>query len=666
VYANEIAADDFILLQADLPVVKARQLIEKVKTSHIIVHRTVPDEYYYLYTRAETLDILARAHDQDPIYVAFDLHEHDATATTDAYANAANVRDRSVVIEEARVVGFIDAASPGGTLEKPKLRRPEVFGTARRIPTPPSRPGPSRRSRGGAGAARGIPTPHPPPTPSSRSRRSTRRRGVEPEPVPRFLVADFPDQVQLGTVVSLLISLSAKSESHPALPMALPVGANVDVVVMPKSGFVLEGSGEGSLTVTSEENALPLQFKLKATKLGTGKLLILAFQQGRPLGSITIAPTIMPADQPVDRERSVREQRVPEVSFNQPDLSLLILEQHNGGKPTFTIRIWAVDPALQLNFKQYGPVQLQMNPLEYFQDFFKDIENMKIDTAPDRAAVEQRLGAKGTNLFESLFPTDLRVLFWSLRNRIRTVQVQSEEPWIPWELCKLSGKENGRIVEGKFFCEAFSITRWLLEIPQQPKLKLTNMALVVPRDSGLPWASREREYVLSLGNGGRRVEPIQAEYLSVRKTLAAGTHDGWHFTGHGGFRDPDPNRSKILLEEQGELIPEDLSGVLRNLGSAKPLVFLNACQVGRSAMSLTDIGGWAAQFLRAGAAAFVGAYWSVYDQPAYNFCKAFYRHLLSGVPIGKAVQKARQDIKPLGDPTWLAYTIYADPLATVE
>lgn len=645
-YARKISTDDFILLQASLPVAKARQFIEKVESSHVIVHRTDPEDYYYLYTKEAALELLALARDQSPIYEALDLHEHSATDTIDAYANTENISDRSVVIEEARVVGYIDAATRRFFRRESKKSDIEVeeFGIRHRIPTASLPPAPSR------GPTRTIPG----------------RRIEPPAPVPRSLVADFPERVQLGAVVSLLVSLSAKSEARTALPIALPIGAKVDVVVQPRHGFVLEGSGEGSLTVSDEENSLPLQFKLKATELGTGKLRILAFQQGQPLGAITIAPTIAPVSQPVDRKRSIHEQRVSEVSVNQPDLSLLILEQNHGSKPTFTIHISAVDPGLGLNFKQFGPIQLRMDPLGYFKDFFQDIENMRNSTAQERATVGLRLAAKGTSLFESLFPPDLRVLFWSLRKRIRTVQIQSEEPWIPWELCKLSGKENNRVVEGKFFCEAFSITRWLLEIPQQPKLKLTNMALVVPKDSGLPMAARERDYVLSLGNGGRHVEPIPAEFLSVRAALAAGTYNGWHFTGHGGFRDPDPNRSKILLEKQDELIPEDLSGVVKNLGHAKPLVFLNACQVGRSAMSLTDIGGWAAQFIRAGAAAFIGTYWSVYDQPAYHFSKSFYKYLLSGMPIGKAVQKARQDIKPSGDPTWLAYTIYADPLATVK
>ena len=82
-------------------------------------------------------------------------------------------------------------------------------------------------------------------------------------------------------------------------------------------------------------------------------------------------------------------------------------------------------------------------------------------------------------------------------------------------------------------------------------------------------------------------------------------------------------------------------------------------------MSLTGIGGWAAKFLRAGAGAFMGAYWSVYDQAAHDFAKAFYGQLLSGKTIGIAVQAARATVKASGDPTWLAYTVFAHPLARV-
>jgi CHAT domain-containing protein len=74
----------------------------------------------------------------------------------------------------------------------------------------------------------------------------------------------------------------------------------------------------------------------------------------------------------------------------------------------------------------------------------------------------------------------------------------------------------------------------------------------------------------------------------------------------------------------------------------------------------------AQQFLLAGAAAFVGAYWSVYDEPAYKFAQELYNCLLAGEPIARAAKSARLAIKKAGDPTWLAYTVFADPLATVK
>jgi CHAT domain-containing protein len=191
------------------------------------------------------------------------------------------------------------------------------------------------------------------------------------------------------------------------------------------------------------------------------------------------------------------------------------------------------------------------------------------------------------------------------------------------------------------------------------------MALVVPRDSGLPYATTERDFIKSLAAGTHHVTSIPAKFLKLHEALASGEYDAWHFTGHGGYRDPDPNRSAMYLEDDKTFGPYNIAGVVKNLGKARPLVFLNACQIGRSGMSLTDIGGWAKQFLLAGAGAFVGAYWSVYDEPAYKFARELYNRLLAGTPIAEAAKEARLAIRSTGDPTWLAYTIFADPLATV-
>jgi len=615
---QQVAMTTFVLLQATWLVGNGRQLTERLKPSHVIVHGHYPQDAYYLFSAQEALTLFAQASNGISIHEAVRLDERSKTPTVEGDTDAEQASDQCIVLESGRLVGFFDVTVP-----------PQLI--------------PSRR-----GEDENFPS-------------------EEPALELRSLVAECPEQIQLQSIFSLLVSLSASAtpETGPALPLALPLGTSVDILVQPRRGLVLEGNGEGQLVVSSEEETLPLQFRLRGVTIGPGQLRVLAFHQGQPLGALTLSVTVLEASMNTSVQHLSQDQPLEPVSIRQPDLSLLILEHTDAGQPAFTFRLTAQDPGLELNLKPFGPIRLKIDALQYFQYFFREIETIPFKSSREMAIAEQRLAAKGSSLFASLLPADLQLLLWSLRSRIQSVQVQSEEPWIPWELCKLCGQENGRVVEGPFLCEGFALTRWLPGIALKPHLKLKNLAVVVPADSSLAFAASERDYILSLANGGRQVRRIPATFLDVRAALASGTYDGWHFSGHGGFRGSDPNRSTIYLENQETLTPEDLSGRVSNLGITKPVVFFNACQIGRIAMSLTDIGGWAKQFLHAGAGAFIGAYWSIYDQPAYDFAKELYSRLLIGVPIGRAVQEARKAIRSAGDPTWLAYTVFADPLATV-
>lgn len=626
-YLHEVCNENFALVQADWTVAVAREVTERLSPSHVIVHRrdqavavgaqhpVALAEYYYLYNKAEFLSFLGpQRSDKTLVKDAIGLHEYGATPTSGAYSDAAKAPTRSVVIEGGHVVGFYDKSIP------------------------PDSPGTLNLKRAGGPV----------------------RAGGGP-PVSRSLIADFPEQVPLQQTQSLLVSLSVQPGKGGSLPIVLPSGAMIDVVVQPNLGFALEGVGEGSLVIDDPARST-LQFKLKGTQLGVGMVTVFAFHQQQLQGLITLAPTVVPATDSVGPRRSHQEMVEESIRVSEPDLSLLIFNENVSGRPGLSFRLTALDANLGFHLKPFGPVNLQVEPLKYFQDFFEDIENLPLGTPQQRAFAQQRLAAKGCLLFEKAIPHDLQLALWSLRNQIKSVQIDSQEPWIPWEICKLEGEENGKLVEGPFFCEAFAISRWRMGIGMKPALKLRNMALVVPRNSSLPNAASERTFIESLANGGRKVTSVPATYLDVIAEMKKGEYDGWHFTGHGGFSASDPNRSGMVLEDQ-QLTPEDLCGVVKNVGNPKPFVFLNACQIGRNALSLTGIGGFASQFVDAGAGAFVGAYWSVYDQPAHDFAVSLYRGLLNGLTIGKAVQEARLAIKPLGDPTWLAYTVFADPTA---
>ncbi len=632
IHLHEIANDDFILFHADQPVAQASEAVRRLEPTSVVVRRWEEDTvYYYLYTAQQFFDELAQADDEVPLLYALRLHEWAATPALDAYQDAEGAPPRGVIIDGDRVVGFYDVTPPPLLVldsSSPEHRRRELLGRVDSLEGLPAAP---------------VSTP-----------------------VSRSLQAEFPEEVAQGQTASLLVWLTQQMSQQHGLPIAVSLGTELDIVVQVQQGFVLEGRGEGNLIVTDKAKTLPIQFKLCATEIGPGRISVFCFQGGYPLGEITLAPTVVAADQAAEGERTAGSQSLAPFAVTQPDLTLRIFEQETQGQLAITLELLALDPALGLNWKPFGPIKLRMNPLEYFQYFFQDIEGLRIETADDQAIAVRRLALKGARLFQDLLPEDLRVLLWSLRDRIRSVQVLSDEPWIPWELLKLQGQENGRVVEGPFLCEAFAMTRWFPGIGRRPELRLKRMALVIPSDSGLDHAPEERDYLLSLADGQRQVTEVPATYLEVIDSLSRGEHDGWHFSGHGHFSAPDPNRSHIELERGQSLCAEDINGMVRNCGLARPLVFLNACQTGREALSLTGVGGWARRFVEAGAAGFVGSLWSVYDQAAYKFAKVFYDHLLAGETIGQAAKEARAAIRPLKDLTWLAYTVFADPLATVQ
>jgi CHAT domain-containing protein len=137
-----------------------------------------------------------------------------------------------------------------------------------------------------------------------------------------------------------------------------------------------------------------------------------------------------------------------------------------------------------------------------------------------------------------------------------------------------------------------------------------------------------------------------------------------HFSCHNAFTAGTPNASRILLGNQ----PFEPVFLEAHAGRfVDPLVFLNACRTDGQAPLYTTVEGWASSFLRAGAGAFIGSLWEVVDTSASTYAQEFYRAALAGYSLGESTRQARDAIRDNpGDPTWLAYTFYGDPAATVN
>jgi hypothetical protein len=347
-----------------------------------------------------------------------------------------------------------------------------------------------------------------------------------------------------------------------------------------------------------------------------------------------------------------------------PDLEITIRLDATGA---LLFEAHAPDPDEGINMVALPPVPLGMPPKEYLHLLFKDIENLPLDTEEAREIAERKLAVKGLAVWE-LFPRELRELLWKRRRQALSLLLQSDDPYIPWEIAKLqSTSQKGRIVPGPFLCEAFAVTRWLRGRGHETALPLRSFALVVPGNSGLPQAGQERDEIRALAERhGRHVSELEAKYQPVCDALASGAHDAWHFTGHGFTVGDDPDRWCIQLENLPNLCAEDLRGQTANLGLARPLVFFNGCTTGRGGLTLTGPGGWPQGFLKANAGAFIGAYWAIKDGKAHELAVTAYKGLFKGLPIGEAFRQARLRLhkKYKGDPTWLAYTVFAHPLAS--
>jgi CHAT domain-containing protein len=151
--------------------------------------------------------------------------------------------------------------------------------------------------------------------------------------------------------------------------------------------------------------------------------------------------------------------------------------------------------------------------------------------------------------------------------------------------------------------------------------------------------------------------------------LESGQYDWLHVAAHGNFYLEYPDgHTPVWLEDGLPLTPDVFVGprIESHIRRERPAFVLNACHAGRQGWALTGLGGWANRLISLGAGLFIGPQWTVTDGPAKEFARVFYEELLTGQPAAEALRRARLAARREGDPTWLAYSLYAHPNATVR
>ncbi len=302
----------------------------------------------------------------------------------------------------------------------------------------------------------------------------------------------------------------------------------------------------------------------------------------------------------------------------------------------------------------------------------------------------QRLAAlrgAGIQLFAAA-PAHFKDLFWQIIDdpnamaSFRTIGICSEDPFIPWELMvpqrTRGGERETRLPLGVEFAVGRSTRRDSVAPPQ--RIDLSRSLVVAPDYPGrrrLEKAQEEADMICR-DFDGRRVTPAVYEQLGT-EFLNPENRDVTliHFACHGEAESSDGQI--IHLEQDEQLSSIDVAGDIgfeQLFADARPVVFLNACEVGRPVSALVGIGGFADVFLDLGAKAVVAPLWSVKDTIAHEIATEFYaelkKALTSGVPCTFAEilrdirARAYRDSESRGEDTYAAYCFYGDPLAEVR
>jgi hypothetical protein len=317
--------------------------------------------------------------------------------------------------------------------------------------------------------------------------------------------------------------------------------------------------------------------------------------------------------------------------------------------------------------------------LEDLQAGGTDLVDQKVRGEVRSISVEQadqELQTLGNKLWSLFLPDDFRRQYYEEREawQGKSVIVYSNEPWIPWELMRPYQVDKNWDSAAPW-CQTTQLTRWLQTdaqpqgIPGTPPLKLhmDQLMLIVPKSSKLKSAKSERDFMLKfrrdhkLKDGG--VEPVTD--VAVLKALKE-PYDWVHAAAHGVSLGKGTGEAPLLLDK-GSIKPSDIYGLAieRPLLQGPSFVF-NACQVGQEDWTVFGTSGWAMQLVGRGAGMFIAPLWSVTDPLAHKFATALYDGLAAGKTVGEAVLAGRLSAREAGDPTWLAYCVYAHPNATVE
>jgi hypothetical protein len=503
----------------------------------------------------------------------------------------------------------------------------------------------------------------------------------------------MPPEIELGKSASVHVEISAQALAwatgavskggelgdlfDPSKPLLVQVVARANVEVVSDDRATVQAPG-------ANDPPVPLYFDVRGVSEGDAEVWVMVRQGPPPLLTLVLTPQVVAAGTRGERTRPSRPMRaerdlpatVP-APWSSPTLSIIERRSGEGVYYDYDLDLDVIGQGRH----SYPSPPIRGNRDDYVKQIYSYLEQAWVDTKGEQEKFANIVRAYGGTLFDQLFPAELQRLLWKHRDRLTNIRILSTEPFIPWELVHLKSP-GGRLPRETIYLAQMGLVRWLYNEESAPlglrvrQGKAWTVTPEYPEESlALTEPATEAAY-LRKTFGARPVEPETNRVMALLRKR--GAVDLFHFAGHGaatggniqdavillqGRTDPKagPGEDPYIRDELPAMLIEQLGDLAQPDSPIRPLVVLNACQVGRQGMQLSSIGGFAQAFIRAGAGVFVSSLWAVGDEPAASFTTEFYRRLKGGATIAKAAVAARKKAQAAGDATWLAYVVYAHP-----
>jgi len=299
--------------------------------------------------------------------------------------------------------------------------------------------------------------------------------------VDRYADVSFPSSVVQAQFYTLQIQILFARLNQQQTPIKVEIpgsgekAAKVDVYIHAPD-FDAKEPLHGTMIVPRDGNSDPLNFHLAARLAGNHKIQVDFMQNGSYIGTVSLL--IQAADDRTNVESGPAKQvGNPVIGQTGPAPDLVILITHQvlaTSRHQLKFVLHSSIPELKLYYRDVGTSLLLDSPAEWIDYNLQQI----LQTVQRQDMVERRLRRIGNTLWDQLIPDEFKNIYWQIKDRLHTILIVSDEPWIPWEMVRPYRRTDTNIDEEDFLCQRYALSRWIRGNPPTPWLTLGESRIV--------------------------------------------------------------------------------------------------------------------------------------------------------------------------------------------